>query len=106
MPRVKYVAADGAETVVEMEVGMSVMRAAVNNGVRGIDADCGGECACATCHVIVDEDWADKVEPASEMETNMIAFVDDLRPTSRLSCQIKMTAALDGLVVRLPESQH
>ena len=106
MPRVKYVAADGAETVVEMEVGMSVMRGAVNNGVRGIDADCGGECACATCHVIVDEDWADKVEPASEMETNMIAFVDDLRPTSRLSCQIKMTAALDGLVVRLPESQH
>ena len=106
MPRVKYVAADGAETVVEMEVGMSVMRAAVNNGVRGIYADCGGECACATCHVIVDEDWADKVEPASEMETNMISFVDDLRPTSRLSCQIKMTAALDGLVVCLPESQH
>ena len=106
MPRVKYVAADGAETVVEMEVGMSVMRAAVNNGVRGIDADCGGECACATCHVIVDEAWADKIEPASEMETNMIAFVDDLKPTSRLSCQIEMTPALDGLVVRLPESQH
>ena len=106
MPKVKYVAADGADTVVEIENGTSVMRGAVNNGVRGIDADCGGECACATCHVIVDEDWADKVEPASEMETNMISFVDDLRPTSRLSCQIKMTAALDGLVVCLPESQH
>ncbi|MCB1542275.1 MAG: 2Fe-2S iron-sulfur cluster binding domain-containing protein [Rhodoblastus sp.] len=106
MPKVKYVAADGADTVVEIENGTSVMRGAVNNGVRGIDADCGGECACATCHVIVDEAWADKIEPASEMETNMIAFVDDLKPTSRLSCQIEMTPALDGLVVRLPESQH
>jgi 2Fe-2S ferredoxin len=106
MPKVKYIEHDGKEHDVEVPVGWSVMEGAVKNLIPGIDADCGGACACATCHVYVDEAWADKVPPKQDMEETMLDFAQDLSPTSRLSCQIKITPQLDGLVVRLPKSQH
>ena len=106
MPTVRYVAHDGKERVVEVAVGDTVMRGAVANAVPGIDADCGGQCACATCHVYVDESWMAKAGAPSDMEASMLGFVDGVQPTSRLSCQIQMTADLDGLVVKLPKSQH
>ena len=106
MPKIHYIAHDGADRAVEVSQGESVMRGAVLNAVPGIDADCGGECACATCHVYVDDAWKDKVGAASEQEASMLGFVDSVKDTSRLSCQIKVTPDLDGLVVHLPESQH
>ena len=106
MPKVHYIAHDGTERAVDVPLGESVMRGAVANGVPGIDADCGGQCACATCHVYVDEAWVAKVSAPSEMETSMLAFVDGVQPNSRLSCQVSMTPDLAGLVVKLPESQH
>ncbi len=106
MPKVVFIAHDGKQREVEASADESVMRAAVVNNVPGIDADCGGECACATCHVYVDADWADRLPPPSEMEASMLAFVDGAQPNSRLSCQIKATAEIDGLVVNLPKSQH
>ena len=106
MPKVHYVAHNGADRLVEMPAGDSVMRGAVANAVPGIDADCGGQCACATCHVYVDEAWTARLEQPGEMETSLLAFVDGVRPNSRLSCQIKVTRELDGLVVKLPESHH
>ena len=106
MPKVHYVAHDGTERIAEVPVGESVMRGAVANSIPGIDADCGGQCACATCHVYVDEGWLSKAGTPSEMETNMLAFVDGAQPNSRLSCQIMMTPELAGIVVKLPESQH
>jgi 2Fe-2S ferredoxin len=86
--------------------GWSLMEGAVKNLVPGIDADCGGACACATCHVYVDPAWLDKLPPKQEMEETMLDFAQDVRPNSRLSCQITVTPALDGLVVRTPKSQH
>lgn len=106
MPKIHYVAHDGTERAVEVAAGESVMRGAILNAVPGIDADCGGECACATCHVYVDEAWKDRVGEPSEQETSMLGFVSEARPTSRLSCQIAVTPELDGLIVHLPESQH
>ena len=108
MPKVTYIEFDGTPHEVEVPVGLSVMRGAVNNGVPGIDADCGGECACATCHVYVEPEWLDRTglpEPES-MEASMLSFAAVTEPNSRLSCQITMTDALDGLVVRMPEGQH
>jgi ferredoxin, 2Fe-2S len=108
MPTVTYIEYNGTEHRVEVPVGLSVMRGAVNNGVPGIDADCGGECACATCHVYVDGAWLAKVgtpEPGS-MEASMLSFAAVAQPNSRLSCQIAMRGELDGLVVRMPEGQH
>jgi len=108
MPHVTYIEYDGTEHRVEVPIGTSVMRGAVNNAVPGIDADCGGECACATCHVYVDEAWLSVTglpEPGSQ-EASMLSFAALAEPNSRLSCQIKVTDALDGLVVRLPEGQH
>ena len=108
MPKVTYIEHDGTEHPVEVPVGSSVMRGAVNNAVPGIDADCGGECACATCHVYVDPAWLGLTglpEPDS-MEASMLSFAAAAETNSRLSCQITMTEALDGLVVRMPEGQH
>jgi 2Fe-2S ferredoxin len=82
------------------------MEGAVKNLIPGIDADCGGACACATCHVYVDPAWMDKMPPKLDMEETMLDFAQELEPTSRLSCQIKVTPELDGLVVRTPKSQH
>ena len=106
MPKIHYVAHDGTDRVVDVADGETVMRGAILNSVKGIDADCGGECACATCHVYVDEAWTDKVGAPNEQEASMLGFVDGVQNNSRLCCQIKVTAELDGLVVRLPESQH
>jgi ferredoxin, 2Fe-2S len=108
MPKVTYIEFNGTAHEVEVPVGLSVMRGAVNNLVPGIDADCGGECACATCHVYVDAAWLDRLgTPApGSMEESMLSFAAVAEPNSRLSCQITMTEALDGLVVRMPEGQH
>ena len=106
MPRITYIEFDGREHVVEVKSGLSVMEGAIRNNVPGIDADCGGACACATCHVYVDEAWTEKTGSASAMEESMLDFADAVEPNSRLSCQIRVTDELDGLVVRLPESQH
>src|SRR5947199_9321199 len=108
MPKVTYIEYDDTEHPVEVPVGLSVMRGAVNNNVPGIDADCGGECACATCHVYVDEAWlaATGFPVPGSQEASMLSFAALAEPTSRLSCQITDSEALDGLVVRLPEGQH
>jgi len=106
MPKITYIEHNGKEHVIEVASGMTVMEGAVKHNVPGIDADCGGACACATCHVYVDPEWAAKTGESSGMEQSMLDFANDVEPTSRLSCQIKVTAELDGLVVRLPSSQH
>lgn len=106
MPKITYVEHSGKEHVVEVPSGWSVMEGAVKNLIPGIDADCGGACACATCHVHVDPQWAGKLAPKQDMEETMLDFAQELRPTSRLSCQIKVTPELNGLVVRMPRSQH
>ena len=106
MPKITYIEFDGTEHVVEVKKGLSVMEGAIKNNVPGIDADCGGACACATCHVYVDEAWRGKTGEASAMEESMLDFADNVEPNSRLSCQIRVSDELDGLVVRMPESQH
>ncbi|HEY9216725.1 MAG TPA: 2Fe-2S iron-sulfur cluster-binding protein [Phenylobacterium sp.] len=106
MPQIIYRTHDGDERVLEIAPGQSVMEGAVKNAVPGIDADCGGACACATCHVYVDETWLAQLEPASEMERSMLDFAENVEANSRLSCQIKVRADLDGLKVQTPESQH
>ena len=106
MPKVKYIGPDEKERDVDVPAGWSVMEGAVKNLVPGIDADCGGACACATCHVYVDKEWLGKLPPKADMEETMLDFAQDVESSSRLSCQIKVTPELDGLVVRLPKSQH
>ena len=105
MPKITYISSEGETFEVEAEVGSTVMENGVRNLVPGIEAECGGACACATCHVYVDEAFADVVGGPSPMEEDMLDFAYDVRPTSRLSCQIKVTDELDGLVVRVPERQ-
>jgi 2Fe-2S ferredoxin len=105
MPTVTYIQANGESHEVELEVGTSLMQGAVDNMIDGILAECGGCCSCATCHCYIEESWQDKVDPASDMETDLLDCVTDPKETSRLSCQIKVTDALDGLIVHLPESQ-
>ena len=106
MAKIKYIEHSGKEHVVEVKSGMTVMEGAVKNLIPGIDADCGGACACATCHVYVDGTWASKIEPMQEMEKTMLDFAEGVEANSRLSCQIKVTDALDGFTVRMPKSQH
>ena len=106
MPKVTYIAHDGSRHEVQAEAGLSLMRAAVDNSIRGIDGDCGGQCACATCHVFVDPAWAAQTGARTQMEDDMLNFAAELRDSSRLACQITVTNALDGLVVTMPEGQH
>jgi 2Fe-2S ferredoxin len=106
MPKIKYIEHSGKEHEVNVPEGWSVMEGAVKNLIPGIDADCGGACACATCHVFVEEPWLGKLPPKEDMEETMLDFAPEVEANSRLSCQIKVTAALDGLVVRMPKSQH
>lgn len=106
MPKIIYRSHQGEAREIEIADGVSVMEGAVRNGVPGIDGDCGGACACATCHIYVDDSWLAKLEPQSEMELSMLEFAENVRSNSRLGCQIKMGPQFDGLVVDLPESQH
>lgn len=107
MPKIKYITHDGTEYVVDVESGISAMEGAIQNMVPGIDADCGGAAACGTCHVYVDPDWFEKTGPAqSEQEREMLNLQDHAQSNSRLSCQIKISDTLDGLVLRLPVGQH
>jgi ferredoxin, 2Fe-2S len=105
MPKITYIDAAGAALTVEGEAGATVMEAAIKNNVPGIEAECGGACACATCHVYVEEVWRAVVGEPSPMEEDMLDFGYDVRPNSRLSCQIKVTDDLDGLIVSTPERQ-
>lgn len=105
MTKITFVAADGSKTEIMAENGQSLMQAAVNAGVSGIIAECGGACACGTCHCFVEGDWFDKLPPAAANEKDMLEFVIDPQAKSRLSCQITVTSDMDGLVVHTPESQ-
>ena len=105
MAKITYIDSDGTARAVDAEAGSTVMESAIKNGVPGIEAECGGACACATCHVYVADEWSEIVGKPSQMEEDMLDFAFEVRPTSRLSCQIKVTPALDGLIVTTPAKQ-
>ncbi|PCI07058.1 2Fe-2S ferredoxin [bacterium] len=105
MVNILFIEHDGTEHKVEVDAGASLMLAAVNNGVPGIDADCGGSCSCATCHVYIKEDWLGKTGTVEPTEEAMLSLSSDRKDNSRLSCQITVTDELDGLVVTTPEFQ-
>ncbi len=106
MPKVTFIDVSGRSSTVEVPEGTTVMRAATDNGVAGIDGDCGGNCACATCHVYVSSEWRGRVGARNPAEVDMLNCVAELRDASRLACQITVTDALNGLIVNLPEAQH
>lgn len=106
MPKVTYISPDGSQTTLEGRDGDSVMETAVKAGVKGIVAECGGACACATCHVYVEDAFAEKVGEAGPLEDDMLdGAAAERRPTSRLSCQIKLSAELDGMTVEIAPEQ-
>jgi 2Fe-2S ferredoxin len=105
MAKITFVQPDGTAQTVTADAGMTVMEAAKKNLIDGVEAECGGACACATCHVYVDDAWREKVGKPSEMEEDMLDFAFDVQDASRLSCQIKVTEALDGLIVKVPAKQ-
>ena len=105
MAKIKYIEHNGKEHEIEVSSGLAVMEGAIKNNIPGIDADCGGACACATCHVYIDQDWIDKLNPKEDTEEDMLDFAFDVKDNSRLSCQISVTDELDGLIVDLPEKQ-
>jgi 2Fe-2S ferredoxin len=106
MALIKYIDSNGNETEIDVPTGKSVMQGAFDNGVDGILAECGGNCSCATCHVYVDPEWFDKLQPADDMEQDMIGVVAaESKDNSRLSCQIKVSPDMEGLVVHMPETQ-
>jgi len=106
MAKITFIEHSGKKHEVEVASGLTAMEAARDNGVPGIEADCGGACACSTCHVYVDEAWAGKIPGAEAMEEDMLDFAYEPKPgLSRLTCQIKVTDEIDGLVLHLPERQ-
>ncbi len=105
MPKITYKDKDGVSKTVEVENGLSVMEGAIQNEVPGIDADCGGAMACATCHVYVEEKWLDKLPKADDAEVDMIDMAHEPKKNSRLSCQLIVTDELEGLIVTTPEKQ-
>jgi ferredoxin, 2Fe-2S len=105
VPKIKYIEADGTEHVVDVNCGKTVMQGALDHGIAGILAECGGSCSCGTCRVYVDEAWQTKTGAPSDIEDATMDGYDDPRPGKRLSCQICVSEELDGLVVRLPQSQ-
>jgi 2Fe-2S ferredoxin len=105
MPKITYISDSGQTYVVEGSVGQTVMETAIKHDVPGIVAECGGACSCATCHVYIDEAWREVTGEPSQMEEDMLDFAYEVRPESRLSCQIRISDALDGLIVRIPEHQ-
>ena len=106
MPKIIFIDYDGRRRTVQVASGTTLMRAATDNQVAGIDGDCGGNCACATCHVYIDPAWLERLGARSASEADMLNLVADLRDTSRLACQIEVDTSLDGLIVTTPESQH
>lgn len=105
MVKITYIEFNGTEHVVDVEDGLTVMEGARDNNIPGIEADCGGACACSTCHVYVDPAWVDKLPEKEPMEEDMLDFAFQPKENSRLTCQLKVSAALEGLVVRMPEKQ-
>jgi ferredoxin, 2Fe-2S len=105
MPKITYIEHDGTQHTVDGEIGATVMETALRHSVPGIVAECGGSCTCATCMVYVAEEWKDRVGARSDEEEDQLDQAFDVRPTSRLSCQIKVTEELDGLVVHTPAYQ-
>lgn len=105
MAKITFVQPDGTQQTVTAAAGVTVMEAAKINRIAGIEAECGGACACATCHIYVQEAWVDRVGKPAPMEEDMLDFAFDVRAVSRLSCQIKVTEVLDGLVVSVPGKQ-
>ena len=105
MVKITFIDTVGTARTVEGEVGSTVMETAIKTGVPGIEAECGGACACSTCHVYVDDAWREKVGEPSPMEEDMLDFAYEVKPSSRLSCQIKVSEDLDGLTVQTPERQ-
>ena len=105
MAKITYITHDEQRFEVEAPNGSTVMEMAIKNSVPGIEAECGGACACATCHLYIDDAWKEAVGGPEAMEEDMLDFAWEVQPASRLSCQIKVTDALDGLIVRIPEKQ-
>lgn len=105
MPNIKFIQFDGSERRIDVKSGFSLMEGAIWQDVDGIEAQCGGALSCATCHVIIDPHWASRLTPASDNEKDMLSGIDGRQATSRLSCQIKVTDDLEGLVVTVPEHQ-
>ena len=106
MPKIKYITFEGQEHVVDVPVGLTVMEGARDNNIPGIEGDCGGACACSTCHVYIDQAWLDKLPPIDEIEKDMLDFAHEPdEKSSRLTCQIQVTEDLDGLIVKMPEKQ-
>jgi 2Fe-2S ferredoxin len=103
---ITYIEKTGERRCVDVKPGLSVMEGARRYAIPGIEGDCGGACACATCHVYVDDAWFDRLPPMDELEHEMLGFAYEVGATSRLSCQIKVTDQLEGLVVRIPERQY
>jgi len=105
MPNVTFVLPDGERKTIAGDPGFTVMGVALRHEIAGIEAECGGCLSCATCHVVVDDAWLGKLPPIGEIEDEMLEMVPDRQPASRLSCQIKLSDALDGIIVHVPESQ-
>jgi 2Fe-2S ferredoxin len=106
MPKITFIRPDGSQSIVEAQVGATLMQAGIDNGINGIVAECGGCCQCATCHVYVAAEWCPRLEPVGEAENAMLDnTVTERRPESRLSCEIRVTPELDGLIVHLPVRQ-
>jgi len=105
MVKITFVQPDGSSVEVDAKVGGTVMEAAVSNMVKGIDADCGGACACATCHVYISDEWKDKLQAAEVMESDMLEYAYEPDESSRLSCQLRITPEMEGLVIRVPSQQ-
>jgi 2Fe-2S ferredoxin len=105
MAKITFIQPDGTSQIVQATAGQTVMEAAKLENVAGIEAECGGACACATCHVYIADDWREKTGSPSEMEEDMLDFAFDVRAESRLCCQIKVTDELDGLIVQVPAKQ-
>ncbi len=103
MTKITFIQADGTVREIEAEDGSTVMEVAIQNDIPGIVAECGGACTCATCHVYVDEKWADITGTPSAMEEDMLDFAFEVQPNSRLSCQVKVSKGIDGLIVRVPK---
>ncbi len=105
MPKITFVTSEGEEHIVDAEAETSLMNAAMDNSIPGIDADCGGEASCGTCHVMLDSNWADKVNGMSDMEESMLSMNYERQETSRLSCQVKVSDEHDGMRVLIPAHQ-